>query len=225
MIYLIRTIFISRDAADVKNEAAGHRNVQTNLSFVRTVLKITVAKNAPNRRNYVPTAVKQVITLLQGHARKTRTSFQRPATLREIIRPDPSPSNSTNKKVASPLEAQFSEFTAKVIKMVDLRINTAIQHLETRLSKHFESMMTAIQCSLNRVESYSPPCSIAPKKRVKIAHTTDTTIDSSTDIDMADNEMFVKRITAEQTKILDDQILVGAEAKRYSASKQKGRPR
>ncbi|KAL7674261.1 hypothetical protein ACOME3_000540 [Neoechinorhynchus agilis] len=73
MIYLIRTIFISRDAADVKSEAAGHRNVRTNLSFVRTVLKISVAKNAPNRRNYVPTAVKQVIAFLQGNVRNSRS--------------------------------------------------------------------------------------------------------------------------------------------------------
>ncbi|KAL7669765.1 hypothetical protein ACOME3_004712 [Neoechinorhynchus agilis] len=126
--------------------------------------------------------------------------------------------------VTHSLDTKMAEFTNNIMRMVDLRISTAIQHLESRLARHFDSLMMSINHSLRKADSLTMVDSQAPAERIRknvarkplISTPEMTTTD--VEMDIKDNEKYVKNNISEQTKVcsegLQDLINKGRAQKR-----------
>ncbi|KAL7667818.1 hypothetical protein ACOME3_010357 [Neoechinorhynchus agilis] len=99
----------------------------------------------------------------------------------------------------------LSDFSTNILRMVDLRIATAIQHMEKLLERLLEAFTTSISNGLTRVI----PSAVAgaPVKR-SFFHNKDEPIEiDASDTEMMDEEVFVRQIIEEQKQMCSEGVV------------------
>ncbi|KAL7670139.1 hypothetical protein ACOME3_005077 [Neoechinorhynchus agilis] len=208
MTFLTMMITTIQGAIAATSGVTGRRNALSSELFAPSVQRNIAMKTVPKQLVDAPTAVKRAIVLLPNPATNSKGTCYGLNERKWIlsIRGLPPVELLSYEDVTeiSPndLDNKLEQFGARILKMVDLRISTAMQHLEQRLIKHFDSLMTSINYSLCRVDKTMATGSHAPQKRVRRPLPTTSDFNSSaTDIEIDDNEKYVRAIIAEQSKV------------------------
>ncbi|KAL7676747.1 hypothetical protein ACOME3_002996 [Neoechinorhynchus agilis] len=113
-------------------------------------------------------------------------------------------SASSNNISFSNLDRVLNDFSANIIKMVDLRITTPINNLEKRIEKHLNALTSTILQSFNRLNHASVEGTSSVAKR-PLDQSLEC-VDVEGDIDMNVDELFVKQIIDEQRVVCDEGI-------------------
>ncbi|KAL7667883.1 hypothetical protein ACOME3_008611 [Neoechinorhynchus agilis] len=99
----------------------------------------------------------------------------------------------------------LSDFSTNILGMVDLRIATAIQHMEKRFERLLEDFTASISNGLSRV--IPSAVAQAPVKR-SFLHNKDEPIGiDASDTEMMDEEVFVRQIIEEQKPMCSEGVV------------------
>ncbi|KAL7669813.1 hypothetical protein ACOME3_004759 [Neoechinorhynchus agilis] len=118
----------------------------------------------------------------------------------------PPPPNKWPSERTSPDEVSIDEklrhFSDKIMQMVDLRINMAIQGIEKRLASHLDALMATITSRLDNLFPHGSIDSPISCKRVRKASPVNPNL-SNSDVEMHENELFVRDIIQEQSQVCE----------------------
>ncbi|KAL7668241.1 hypothetical protein ACOME3_008951 [Neoechinorhynchus agilis] len=116
----------------------------------------------------------------------------------------PPPSNEWRSERVSPnqdsINGKLRQFSDRIMQMVDLRINMAIQGLEKRLASHLDALMATISARLDNMFPHGSIDSPISCKRIRKASPVNPNLPNS-DVEMSENELFVRDIIQEQSQV------------------------
>ncbi|KAL7674205.1 hypothetical protein ACOME3_000484 [Neoechinorhynchus agilis] len=117
------------------------------------------------------------------------------------------------------IDGKLRQFSDRIMQMVDLRINMAIQGLEKRLASHLDALMATISSRLDNMFPHGSIDSPISCKRIRKASPVNPNLPNS-DVEMSENELFIRDIIQEQSQATPTAETTAAHEPTVSSNRQ-----